>query len=91
MGSLITQLRAAYIAQFAQSAQSAIIVERCAGQLPYDHALLRQASSLLRRLPAMDSTQFKEQYITVRTAHLVQRTCLSASFAADIAKACCEC
>ncbi|DBA83566.1 TPA: hypothetical protein ACH3X2_006482 [Trebouxia sp. C0005] len=33
------------------------------GQVPYDHALLRQASSLLRRLPAMDSKQFKEEYI----------------------------
>ncbi|DBB04951.1 TPA: hypothetical protein ACH3X3_010232 [Trebouxia sp. C0006] len=33
------------------------------GLVPYDHALLRQASSLLRRLPAMDSKQFKEEYI----------------------------
>ncbi len=36
-----------------------------AGLVPYDHALLRQASSLLRRLPAMDSKQFKEEYIMV--------------------------
>ena len=36
-----------------------------AGQVPYDHDLLRQASSLLRRLPAMESKQFKEEYLTV--------------------------
>ena len=38
-----------------------------AGLVPYDHALLRQASSLLRRLPAMDCKQFKEEYIMVTT------------------------
>lgn len=37
-----------------------------AGQVPYDHDLLRQASSLLRRLPAMESKQFKEEYLTVQ-------------------------
>ncbi|KAL3161406.1 hypothetical protein ABBQ32_010296 [Trebouxia sp. C0010 RCD-2024] len=33
------------------------------GQVPHDHALLRQASSLLRSLPAMESKQFKQEYI----------------------------
>lgn len=37
----------------------------CSGQVPHDHALLRQASSLLRSLPAMDSKQFKQEYIMV--------------------------
>ena len=36
-----------------------------AGQVPHDHALLRQASSLLRSLPAMESKQFKQEYIMV--------------------------
>ena len=36
-----------------------------AGQAPYDHALLRQTSSLLRSLPAMESKQFKQEYIMV--------------------------
>eukprot|EP00958_Prasinococcus_capsulatus_P003860 scaffold351_cov371-Prasinococcus_capsulatus_cf.AAC.5 len=31
-----------------------------AGQLPYDHALLRDISSLTRRLPAMNSDQFQQ-------------------------------
>jgi uncharacterized membrane protein len=28
----------------------------CTGEAPYDHSLLRQVSSLIRRLPAIDSS-----------------------------------
>mmetsp|Transcript_3729 Transcript_3729/g.13352 ORF Transcript_3729/g.13352 Transcript_3729/m.13352 type:complete len:331 (-) Transcript_3729:984-1976(-) len=35
-----------------------------AGQLPYDHALLRDISSLTRRLPAMNSDQFQQDFLT---------------------------
>ena len=36
-----------------------------AGQLPYDHALLREISSLTRRLPAMNSDQFHQVCIYI--------------------------
>jgi hypothetical protein len=34
------------------------------GELPIDHSLLRQVSSLVRRLPAIDSAQFQEEFLT---------------------------
>lgn len=33
-----------------------------AGYVPYDHALLRQTSSLLQRLPAMNTQRFQDEY-----------------------------
>ena len=37
-----------------------------AGRQPYDHQLVRQASSLVRRLPAVKSPEFDKAYMTVR-------------------------
>lgn len=34
------------------------------GELPLDHSLLRQVSSLVRRLPAIDSAHFREEFLT---------------------------
>ncbi|KAK9787263.1 hypothetical protein WJX73_001466 [Symbiochloris irregularis] len=34
------------------------------GELPYDHQLVRQASSLVRRLPAVKSAEFSKDYMT---------------------------
>ena len=36
-----------------------------AGELPLDHDLVRQAAGLIKRLPAVDSPQFGEDYATV--------------------------
>jgi hypothetical protein len=35
-----------------------------AGALPYDHQLVRQAATLVRRLPVLDTPQFHEDYLT---------------------------
>ena len=37
-----------------------------AGTAPKDHETLRQIASLLASLPASDSNEFKEEYMTVR-------------------------
>lgn len=37
-----------------------------AGELPFDHGLVRQAAGLIKRLPAIDSQQFGADYTTVR-------------------------
>jgi hypothetical protein len=42
--------------------QSPVFVE---GEVPYDYSLLRQVSSLLRRLPAVDSSKFQENFLMV--------------------------
>ncbi|MCO5551158.1 hypothetical protein L7F22_004655 [Adiantum nelumboides] len=34
------------------------------GETPYEHSLLRQISSLLRRLPAIDSAKFQDDFLT---------------------------
>eukprot|EP00897_Mesotaenium_endlicherianum_P004806 jgi/Mesen1/4353/ME000022S03643 len=34
------------------------------GNVPYDHSLLRQVSSLVRRLPTIDSPKFQEDFLT---------------------------
>lgn len=36
-----------------------------AGEVPFDHDLVRQAAGLIRRLPAVDSQQFGQDYTTV--------------------------
>ncbi|CAK9275875.1 unnamed protein product [Sphagnum jensenii] len=33
------------------------------GEAPYDHSLLRQVSSLVRRLPAIDSSRFQDDFL----------------------------
>lgn len=33
------------------------------GEIPYEHSLLRQVSSLLRRLPAIDSAKFQDDFL----------------------------
>lgn len=33
------------------------------GEIPYEHSLLRQVSSLLRRLPAIDSGKFQDDFL----------------------------
>jgi COP9 signalosome complex subunit 6 len=33
------------------------------GEAPYDHSLLRQVSSLIRRLPAIDSSRFQDDFL----------------------------
>ena len=38
-----------------------------AGELPFDHELVRQAAGLIKRLPAVDSQQFGADYTTVST------------------------
>ena len=35
------------------------------GEVPYDYSLLREVSSLLRRLPAVDSSKFQENFLMV--------------------------
>jgi hypothetical protein len=35
----------------------------CTGEAPYDHSLLRQVSSLVRRLPAIDSSRFQDDLV----------------------------
>jgi COP9 signalosome complex subunit 6 len=39
----------------------------CIGEAPYDHSLLRQVSSLIRRLPAIDSSRFQDDFLMVCT------------------------
>jgi hypothetical protein len=39
----------------------------CTGEAPYDHSLLRQVSSLIRRLPAIDSSRFQDDFLMVCT------------------------
>lgn len=36
-----------------------------AGELPMDHSLVRQVAGLVQRLPAVDSPQFRQDYLTV--------------------------
>jgi cytochrome c556 len=38
-----------------------------AGELPFDHEVVRQAAGLTRRLPAVDSLEFGADYTTVGT------------------------
>ncbi|KAH8939757.1 hypothetical protein BDL97_15G053000 [Sphagnum fallax] len=33
------------------------------GEAPYDHSLLRQVSSLIRRLPTIDSSRFQDDFL----------------------------
>jgi hypothetical protein len=37
------------------------------GEAPYDHSLLRQVSSLIRRLPAIDSSRCQDDFLMVCT------------------------
>lgn len=44
---------------------------RLAGELPFDHDIVRRAAGLIGRLPAVDSEQFGEDYTTVSWSDLV--------------------
>ncbi len=46
-----------------------ICLERLAGDQP-DHALVRQAAALVRRLPVMDVKQFDSSFLTVSSMRL---------------------
>lgn len=37
----------------------------CLGDIPCENSLLRQVSSLLRRLPAMESERFQDDFLMV--------------------------
>ncbi|KAH9547612.1 hypothetical protein CY35_11G042800 [Sphagnum magellanicum] len=37
------------------------------GEAPYDHSLLRQVSSLIRKLPAIDFSRFQDDFLMVCT------------------------
>ncbi|KAL4855882.1 COP9 signalosome complex subunit 6a [Chlorella vulgaris] len=41
-----------------------LLLKMQSGELPYDHELVRQASGLIKRLPAIDSQQFGQDYTT---------------------------
>eukprot|EP00270_Netrium_digitus_P014105 TRINITY_DN4755_c0_g1_i2.p1 TRINITY_DN4755_c0_g1~~TRINITY_DN4755_c0_g1_i2.p1 ORF type:complete len:281 (+),score=21.97 TRINITY_DN4755_c0_g1_i2:177-1019(+) len=41
-----------------------LLISMHQGAVPYDHSLLRQVSSLVRRLPAIDSPRFQEDFQT---------------------------
>ncbi|KAH9534464.1 hypothetical protein CY35_17G006800 [Sphagnum magellanicum] len=45
------------------------------GETPYDHSLLRQVCSLIRRLPAIDSSRFQDDFLMV--IHVGRRICIS--------------
>jgi len=42
-----------------------VAVSVSAGDIPCDNSLLRQVSSLLRRLPAIDSEKFRDDFLMV--------------------------
>ena len=50
-----------------------------AGALPYDHQLVRQAATLVRRLPVLDTPQFHEDYLTASCKPMSLETTHSSS------------
>ncbi|KAH8946858.1 hypothetical protein BDL97_11G009200 [Sphagnum fallax] len=59
------------------------------GEAPYDHSLLRQVCSLIRRLPAIDSSRFQDDFLmehfslalilptSSQVIHVGRRICIS--------------
>ena len=43
----------------------ALLLAMQSGEIPFDHELVRLASGLAKRLPAVDSAQFDRDYATV--------------------------
>ncbi|GAB4821425.1 hypothetical protein N2152v2_008471 [Parachlorella kessleri] len=41
-----------------------MLVKMQSGELPFDHGLVRQVAGLVQRLPAVDSLQFSQDYLT---------------------------
>ena len=47
------------------------------GDIPYENSLLRQVSSLLRRLPAIESVKFQDDFLMVSFIFVTLILCIS--------------
>lgn len=46
--------------------QEVMFSSSAAGALPYDHSLVRETKGLLRRLPAINTAEFQQDFLAVR-------------------------